>query len=108
MAHTKGRAEKMKIVDVLNRFEYATQTGMDSWVAMCPMHGDTQHTLLIMLEPDGRMLLHCHAGCTVEEICAAVGLKLSDLMPERAKAKRATGTCAGVWGENAALKVARE
>lgn len=64
----------MKIVDVLNRFEGVTQTGMDSWVAMCPTHGDTQQPLLILLEPDGRVLLHCHAGCTVEEICAAVGL----------------------------------
>lgn len=81
----------MKIVDVLNRFEGVTQTGMDSWVAMCPAHGDTQQTLLIKLKPDGRVLLHCHAGCTVEEICAAVGLNRCDFLPARPKIKKPAG-----------------
>jgi len=30
---------------------------------------------------DGRVLLHCHAGCTPEAIVSALGLTLHDLMP---------------------------
>ena len=30
---------------------------------------------------DGRALLHCHAGCTAEQITEALGLTLADLMP---------------------------
>lgn len=33
--------------------------------------------------PDGRILLHCFAGCSVDEIVGSIGLELSDLFPER-------------------------
>jgi|GEM_PF-3071927 len=29
----------------------------------------------------GRALLHCHAGCKVDAICVAIGLRMVDLMP---------------------------
>jgi len=32
---------------------------------------------------DGRVLLHCHAGCPVDEVVAALGLELHDLFPTR-------------------------
>jgi hypothetical protein len=28
---------------------------------------------------DGKVLVHCHAGCTPEDICAAMGIEMSDL-----------------------------
>ncbi|WP_145247878.1 DUF3987 domain-containing protein [Aeoliella mucimassa] len=31
---------------------------------------------------DGRALVRCHAGCDVEAICSAVGLRVVDLMPK--------------------------
>ena len=78
----------MKIEDILSRFEGVEQQGPDSWMARCPAHGDNNPSLSITRKPDGKVLMHCFTGCTVEEICAAVGLKLSDLMPERAKAEK--------------------
>jgi hypothetical protein len=33
--------------------------------------------------PDGRVLVHCFSGCSALDIVGAVGLDLSDLMPER-------------------------
>jgi hypothetical protein len=32
---------------------------------------------------DGRVLIHCHAGCPVDEVVAALGLELHDLFPTR-------------------------
>ena len=76
----------MKIEDILSRFEGVEQTAPDNWMARCPAHGDANPSLSITRKPDGKVLMHCFAGCTVEEICAAVGLKTSDLMPPSAKA----------------------
>jgi hypothetical protein len=32
---------------------------------------------------DGRILLHCFAGCSVADVMAAVGLSVADLFPQR-------------------------
>lgn len=52
------------------------------WVARCPAHDDRQPSLSIDEGDDGRVLLHCHAGCTAQAIVEAVGLNLADLMPD--------------------------
>ena len=33
--------------------------------------------------PDGRVLLHCFAGCDVGDVVAAIGLDLAALFPDR-------------------------
>ena len=44
------------------------------WMARCPAHEDRRPSLAIREEPDGRVLLHCFAGCAVQEVLSAVGL----------------------------------
>lgn len=56
-----------------------------SWTARCPSHDDRNPSLSIRALCDGRILMHCHAGCPVEAVVAAVGLSLSDLMPPRSR-----------------------
>jgi len=51
------------------------------WSARCPAHDDRRASLSIAEGDDGRALVKCHAGCTVDAICAAVGLRVADLMP---------------------------
>lgn len=34
-------------------------------------------------KPNGGAVLHCHAGCGADAVCAAMGLQLADLMPAR-------------------------
>jgi putative DNA primase/helicase len=65
------------IIAVLGRFEgcKATTTG---WQARCPAHDDHVPSLSIRLEHD-KFLLHCHAGCDVEDILQAAGLQWKDL-----------------------------
>ena len=47
----------------------------------CSAHDDHKPSLSITESDDGRVLVRCHAGCTAEAVCSAVGLKLVDLMP---------------------------
>lgn len=54
----------------------------NTWTACCPAHGDTNPSLAIKVTDDGRVLIHCFAGCSVEEVVGAVGLALPDLYPD--------------------------
>lgn len=63
---------------VLELLEGLKRSG-DSWVAKCPAHSDRRASLRVSRGDDDRVLLHCHAGCGVGEIVAALGLTLSDL-----------------------------
>jgi hypothetical protein len=47
-----------------------------SWC--CPAHDDSTPSLSITTA-DGKVIIHCHAGCTVQDVVAAVGLRMTDL-----------------------------
>jgi RecA-family ATPase len=49
--------------------------------ARCPGHDDARASLTIAEGIGGRVLLHCHTGCAVDAIVAALGLAMRDLMP---------------------------
>lgn len=53
------------------------------WIACCPAHEDRHPSLSIRQGDDGRTLLKCHAGCTIEAICQALGLRSAELFEER-------------------------
>lgn len=58
-------------------------TGGDGqYSAKCPAHGDQHNSLSVSASKDGKILLHCHAGCTPEEIVEALGLTMKDLFAE--------------------------
>lgn len=56
----------------------------DSWVALCPAHPDRQPSLSVSDGDDGKALLHCHAGCSLEAVLAALNIPLSALQPDAA------------------------
>ena len=45
---------------------------------ICPAHHDSVASLTVS-HREGKTLLHCHAGCSTEDVLAAVGLTLKDL-----------------------------
>ena len=51
------------------------------YTARCPAHDD-RHPSLSIGEQDGKVLLHCHAGCSIVAICASLGIDLKDLFAE--------------------------
>lgn len=52
------------------------------YMACCPAHQDKNPSLSIKQASDGKVLLHCFAGCEAEDIVTAIGLNISDLFPE--------------------------
>lgn len=73
---------------LLDRLSKVRKTGADSWSACCPSHQDKTPSLAIRELPDGRVLLHCFAGCDTGAVLAAVGLEFADLYPPKP-----TGDC---------------
>lgn len=49
------------------------------WTGHCPAHDDKNPSLSIKQSEDGKILLHCHAGCTIQSILEELGLDMSDL-----------------------------
>lgn len=93
---------------LLARLEGARKSGK-GYTARCPAHGDRHASLSIGEAPTGAVLLHCHAGCTADAICSAIGLEVSDLFPPRPETFRSASPEAladrARWSISAALPV---
>lgn len=68
--------------DFLSRLSKVRATGKDSWVACCPAHEDKSPSMTVRETDDGRVLIHCFAGCPPASILGAVGLDFDALFPE--------------------------
>lgn len=55
------------------------------WRAKCPVHRSRGLTLAIYADKGGEIGVHCHAGCTKDDVLAGMGLTWKDLKPEREK-----------------------
>lgn len=49
------------------------------WTACCPAHADTRPSLVAELLACGKILVHCFAGCSFDEICRDAGISPSDM-----------------------------
>lgn len=45
-----------------------------AWTARCPAHDDRHSSLSVGVGQDGRVLLHCHAGCSTPDVLDALGV----------------------------------
>lgn len=71
----------MDINDILRRLDGVK--GYDGkYTARCPAHGDKHQSLSVSVGKDGRVLLHCHTGCSTEDIVSSMGLSMKDLFTE--------------------------
>lgn len=73
---------------LISRLDRPKQTGRGTWVCRCPAHEDKSPSMTIREVEDGRVLLHCFAGCSVESILGAVGLDFDALFPPKTLADR--------------------
>ena len=84
----------MMIGQLLDLLAGVVAAGPNRWAARCPAHNDTQPSLSIATGQDGRILLKCHAGCSLAQITSALGVKVRDLFssgPEQAPRSTVTG-----------------
>ncbi len=73
----------MSADSLLSLLNGVKRTGHGKWLAKCPSHEDRTASLAIRELDDGRILLHCFAGCDVHEVVGSVGLRIDDLFPPR-------------------------
>jgi transposase-like protein len=66
---------------VLDRLEVASRNG-EKAMCFCPAHDDCTNPSLSLKAENGRLLLHCFAGCQTEAIISAVNLEMKDLFVE--------------------------
>lgn len=73
----------MGLENLLSRLDgLKAGNGPGRWIAKCPAHADRSPSLTIRSEDDGRILLHCFAGCAAVDVVGAMGLAMTDLFPE--------------------------
>jgi len=72
----------MPIDILLSRLDKVKRTGDGKYLACCPSHADDDPSLAITDLPDGRILVHCFAGCSPGSIMESLDLSLSDLFPD--------------------------
>ncbi|SHM05517.1 CHC2 zinc finger [Nitrosospira sp. Nsp11] len=73
----------MTAENLISRLTKVKKTGPDRWLACCPAHDDKSPSLAIKELGDQRILLHCFAGCSPQEILDAIGLTFDELFPEK-------------------------
>jgi hypothetical protein len=67
----------MRLDDLLARLKRVRRSGRGC-VALCPAHDDRHHSLSLAQGSD-RILIYCHAGCTIRDICDGLGIRVKDL-----------------------------
>lgn len=68
---------------ILSRLQGVHRNG-NGWRASCPAHADKNPSLSIDVR-DGRILLHCHAGCSIAAVLRAAGIEEQELFLDAEK-----------------------
>lgn len=71
----------MTVFEILPSLESVHARGQGRWSARCPAHADKSPSLSVM-EGDRGILLKCFAGCRIDEITSALGLRVADLFTD--------------------------
>jgi len=67
---------------ILSHLKKVKGAGHGKWSALCPAHADKKPSLSVSLGEDGKVLLHCHAGCDVKDIISAIGMTKANLFAD--------------------------
>ena len=78
----------MSVETFLSALDKVKRNGKGQWIACCPAHTDRSPSMAISETDDGRVLVHCFAGCSVGEILAAVGMEFDVLYPPKPESQK--------------------
>jgi len=81
-AATADDESKSPIERVLSRLKGVLRSGA-GYVALCPNHHDTEQSLSIGEDEDGKVLINCFVCPEREEIVKAIGLEWKDLFADK-------------------------
>lgn len=97
----------MSVEKFLSALDKVKQKGRGQWIACCPAHHDKNPSMTIAETDDGRVLVHCFAGCSVEEILNAVGIGFDDLFPPKPETHKPARPMAKPFLPSSVLEVLR-
>lgn len=73
----------MNLQEIVEHFPGTKKRIGTKLFVQCSNHKpDTDPSLELSLGANGRLLVHCHAGCSTEDVLASAGLTFADIMPE--------------------------
>jgi hypothetical protein len=76
----------MNVEAILVRLQ-SVRRNRGGWMACCPAHADKNPSLSVR-QADGKVLIHCHAGCPTVAVLAALGIEARDLFDDRDSQRR--------------------
>lgn len=94
--HREPRSTASPLQNVLAHFVGVRRSGDDRWMAHCSHHDDRSASLSIREGADGRILLHCHAGCSTVDVVASAGLSFVDLFPPESSGRQRARVWKGI------------
>lgn len=65
--------------EVSSRLKGVIKRGSGGLLAFCPSHEDDNRSLAVSIGRTGNVLVHCFAGCGIDDITGAIGLSPADL-----------------------------
>ncbi|SEN91447.1 hypothetical protein SAMN05216404_108123 [Nitrosospira multiformis] len=80
----------MSLDRMLPLLEGVKRRGQGRWLALCPAHNDRSPSLALRELDDGRVLVHCFAGCDIHSILSRLAITFDDLYPSRELGHRLT------------------
>ncbi len=74
----------MNLNEFISKLNKVKKINFGEYIASCPAHDDKNPSLSVT-EREGKILLHCHGGCSAEDIVRAMGLTMKDLFTSDVK-----------------------
>lgn len=71
----------MRIDDLVKKLK-GVKKSQGGFIAKCPTHKDNKPSLNIHVS-DGKVLLHCFAGCPTARVVEALGMEWRDLFDDK-------------------------
>ncbi len=79
----------MTAAAVAQRCDPRARRSGGGWIARCPAHRDNSPSLSVRAGRDGRVVVHCWAGCATADVLRAVGLAWADVFGDARPMTRA-------------------
>jgi hypothetical protein len=67
---------------LLSRLDKCREVGAGRWLSRCPSHQDKTPSLSIKQLENGKVLIHCFAGCGAIDVLDSLNLNWGDLFPD--------------------------
>ena len=75
----------MTLNDLAGRLNNVRPKPGGGFTSRCPAHDDRENSLSVDQAADGKLLLHCFAGCSTAGVCRALGITTVDLSGENGR-----------------------